>query len=273
MFEKVMMSSDQQIPHCDWRMIELWFKVMRSFKPDHVIYAGDWTDNTGLSRWTDGGTREFLNSIKEVDINDENVVKTMYAQEQPVRKMFERTRRIRPNAYILAAGGNHDLTRVTKYFDKKRPDVLELLTPETLWGLETLDIDYIEYEDRPKHFAGDFYVHHGNAISGIAGESVRKDTESFGVSIIRGHSHRQSLASRDYPLLNKTITGVELGHMMDINCSGAAYDNVHNWRAGFAVGYIEDGATDTTDGKRLHVELVPISRDYTAVVGGKLYRG
>lgn len=270
--EKVMFSSDQQIPHCDWRMINLWFKVMKSFKPDRIVYAGDWTDNTGLGRWVDGGTQEFLNNISQIDINDENVILEMYAQEKPVREMFERTRELCPDAYVLCAGGNHDLTRVTKYFDQKRPEVLEFLTPETLWGFKTLGFDYIDYEDRPKFFAGDVYVHHGVAISQYAGESVRKDTEKFGVSIIRGHSHRQSIIHTDYPLINKTISGYEIGHMMDINCSGASYDNIHNWHPGFAVGYIESGATDTTDGQRLHVDLIPISRDYTCIVGGKIFK-
>lgn len=268
-----MFSSDQQIPWQDNRMLALYFKVMKSFKPDRLVFAGDWSDNTGLGRWEDGGSREFLNKIKTLDLNDENVVLEMYAQEKQTREMFEQARELAPNAEVLCAGGNHDMTRVYKYFDAKRPAVLEFLTPETLWGFKTLGFDYIDYEDRPKHFVGDLYVHHGVAISQNAGESVRKDTDKFGVSILRGHSHRMAAVYTDYPLINKTIEGYEIGHMMDINCSGASYDNVNNWRMGFAVGYIEDGATDTSDGKRIHIELVPVSRDYTCVIGGRQYKG
>lgn len=268
-----MLSSDQQIPHCDWRAIDLWFQVMQSFKPHHIVYAGDWTDNTPQGRWVDGGSQEFLNTLEPMDLTDEHVVGKMLEQEQATYEFFKRTRALSPKAHVLCAGGNHDYTRVVKYFDKKAPLALEKLTPDSLWGFKNLGFDYIDYEDRPKHFAGGFYVHHGVAISKHAGESVKADVENFGVSLIRGHSHRQAIINRTYTLRNETITGVELGHFMDIDGAGASYDNVHNWQMGFAVGYIEDGATDTIDGKRLHLELVPISRDYTCVVGGRLYRG
>jgi len=33
-----MLSSDQQFPYADPKMIELWFKVMKWFKPDVVDY-------------------------------------------------------------------------------------------------------------------------------------------------------------------------------------------------------------------------------------------
>ena len=272
--EKVMMSSDQQIPYHDQRMVDLWFKVMKSFKPQHVIYAGDWSDNRSISRWEHGGRLELINQLTTLDPKAEDVVDEYLASEKPTREFFEQTRKIAKDAYVLCANGNHDRTRIKKYFDKPIYEgaVEEKLTNEGVWGFDNLGFDYIEYEDRPKHFVGDFYVHHGVALSEHAGESVRKDTEKFGVSVIRGHSHRMSMTHRDFPLLNKTITGVELGHMMDVDSVGASYDNIHNWRGGFAVGYIEDGASDTSDGKRLHIELVPISRDYTCVVGGKMYR-
>lgn len=273
MLEKVMLSSDQQIPHHDPRMIELWFKVMKSFKPHHVVYAGDWSDNTALGRWVTGGRQELINQLPSLDPKAEDLIDTYIASEQGTRDFFVESRKTAKNANFLCANGNHDRTRIKSYFNKPQFEnaIEEKLTCEKVWGFDNLGFDYIEYEDRPKHFAGDFYVHHGVAISEHSGESVRKDTEKFGVSIIRGHSHRLAMTHRDFPLLNKTITGVELGHMMDINGMGAAYDNIHNWRAGFAVGYIEDGATDTSDGKRLHIELVPITRDYTCVVSGKLY--
>ena len=274
MLEKVMLSSDQQIPHHDPRMLDLWFKVMKSFKPDHIIYAGDWSDNTNIGRWVHGGRKELINQLPSLDIKAEDVIDQYIASEQPTREFFEQTRKIAKNATVLCANGNHDRTRIKSYFDKPMYEqaIEEQLTCEKVWGFDNLGFDYIEYEDRPKHFVGDFYVHHGVAISKHAGQSVQADTESFGVSMIRGHSHRQAIINRDYPLTNKTITGVELGHMMNIDGVGAAYDNIHNWRAGFAVGFIEDGAQDTSDGKRLHIQLVPITRDYTCVVNGKLYK-
>jgi hypothetical protein len=41
---KWMLSSDQQFPYQDDKMIALWFKVMKWFKPDVVDYLGDTDD-------------------------------------------------------------------------------------------------------------------------------------------------------------------------------------------------------------------------------------
>lgn len=273
--EKVLFISDQQIPYQDDRAIALSHRVSKSMKFDYVVYVGDWADHNFLGRWVHGGTREFLNQLanEKIDINDENVILEMYKKSQDARDYFEECRKISPNAKMIAMGGNHDMTRVYNYFDVKRPSALEYLTPETLWGFNSLGIEFHEYEEPPLHFMADVYLHHGIAISQDAGESVRKDMNKFGVSLVRAHSHRQAIVSRNYPLLNKTIVGIECGHMMDTNSSGASYDSAHNWNLGFCVGYISDDATDTSDGKRIDFELVPISRDYTCVVGGKLYKG
>lgn len=270
--EKVILSSDQQIPFHDKRMVELYFKVMKWFKPEHVVLAGDHDDMCMYSRWVDGGTQEFVNTLPESPKTDvDGWLSKVFENSKPVKEFYARHNELAPNAQKMVALGNHDI-RAFGYFDKKNPEIMEHITPNALWGLDDLGYDWIDYAARPKHFAGGFYVHHGVSISKHAGESVKQDMENFGVSLIRGHSHRQAIIHRTYPLRNETVTGIELGHMMDINCSGASYDNVHNWQPGFAIGYIESGATNTPDGKRFHPQLVQISRDYTCVIEGKVFR-
>jgi hypothetical protein len=46
---KWMISSDQQFPYQDDKMIALWFKVMKWFKPDVVDYLGDTDDQACYS--------------------------------------------------------------------------------------------------------------------------------------------------------------------------------------------------------------------------------
>ena len=46
---KWMLSSDQQFPYQDDKMIALWFKVMKWFKPDVVDYLGDTDDQACYS--------------------------------------------------------------------------------------------------------------------------------------------------------------------------------------------------------------------------------
>ena len=106
-------------------------------------------------------------------------------------------------------------------------------------------------------------MHHGVSINKHAGESVKNDMESFGVPLIRGHSHRLAQIHKTYELRGVTNLGYELGHMSDVNSTGMSYDNIHNWAQGFAVGHI--------DGADAHINLIHIKRDYTCVVEGKKF--
>lgn len=266
---KWMLSSDQQFPYHDKRTVDLWFKVMKWFKPDVVDYVGDQSDQFCFSRWSDGRPAEFLEQIKKGQKEDalapveEMILQVSKEEERPVREFYEQTRKILKNSELFVALGNHDV-RAFDYFEKKIPDMLDAITPESLWGLDTLGYSYIHYNERPKHRYGDIYVHHGVSISKHAGESVRNDVDNFGVSIVRGHSHRLATYNRSYPLRNETVRGYELGHMMDIHHEGASYDNVHNWQQGFAIAHIENG-------QHPHIQLIQVSPDYTCYVDGKKF--
>ncbi len=267
---KWLLSSDQQIPFHDKRMISIWFDVMKWFKPDVIDYVGDQSDQACWSRWTDGTSADFVNAIKSSSTDP--LLPFVFEQERPVKEFYEQTRKLRPDAEIFVSLGNHD-RRVWPYFDKKAPEIVEHITPQSLWGFDDLGIDYIHYTDRPKHRYGDIYVHHGMSISKHAGESVRNDVSDFGVSLVRGHSHRAATYSRTMPLRNETLRGFEIGHMMDINSLGANYTNIHNWQKAFAVGHITSGSTITKDGYFPHIQIVQVNEDYECSVEGKIFRG
>lgn len=261
---KVMIAGDMQIPYHDPRTLSLWFKVMKAYKPDQIVYSGDVVDFPEYGRWNEGGTQEFMNTLPPApDLTSDGALAKVFENASDGKDFYEDTRKAAPDADIVVALGNHDI-RIWSYFDKKMPELLEHITPESLWRFSTLGIRHIMYADRPLHLWGGIHVHHGVSISKHAGESVRNDIDNFGVSLIRGHSHRLAYYHKTYQLRNEILEGWETGHMMDVNCSGASYDNVHNWRQGFMVGTIEDG-------KVPHLTTVPISQDYTCYVNGKKF--
>jgi hypothetical protein len=172
---------------------------------------------------------------------------------------------------MFSALGNHDI-RVFEYFDKKLPEYADAITPNALWGLDDIGCEYIYYGDLPKHRFGDIHVHHGVAISQNSGESVRKDVDNFGVSIIRGHSHRAGSYFKTFEMRNETLRGWEIGHMADEKSDGMGYTNSHNWQKGFMIGHIESGVHYTADGYYPHMQFIQISPDYTCTVDGKIFR-
>ena len=271
--KKVLLASDQQIPFHDKRAVSLWFKVLKGFKPDQVVYAGDTDDAACYGRWTAGGHYDFVNNLPDAP-SGEDMVRKVFEFADDTRKFYADTREaVGPDAEMFSALGNHDIRPLRYFDDKNMREIQEQVNPESLWGLRSIGCDWIAYADRPHHLWGGYYVHHGMSISKHAGESVRNDVDNFGVSLIRGHSHRQGIYNKTYMLRNETLTGIELGHFMDPNSAGASYDNVHNWQLGFGVAWVEDNPkANTKDGKFAHIDLVKISPEYTCVVGGRLYK-
>lgn len=265
---KWMLGSDFHFPYHDPRYLELWFKVMKEWKPDVVDYLGDISDQDCYSRFSDGRTNEFLASIKNVEVT--GTLPIVVEQEVAAREFYAKTRKMLPNAEIFSALGNHDI-RVFDYADKKMPALLEHITPDALWDFKNLGIDYIFYGDMPKRRYGDIHGHHGVAISKYSGQSVQADIETFGVSIIRGHSHRLGSFYKTYELRNETLRGFEIGHNTDVNSVGMSYTNARNWQPGFALGYIESGSSVTKDGYWPHIQLVHVSPDYTCIIDGKKF--
>lgn len=270
--KKVMIAGDFQIPFEDKRATALWFKALKSYRPDEVILTGDIVDFPEYGRWAEGGTQEFLNTLPpEPDLTEDGALAKVFERASDGKAFYQKVRDTCPNARIVVALGNHDI-RIWKYLDKKMPGLLQHVTPESLWGFKTLGIEYIMYEDRPLHLWGGIHVHHGVSISKHAGESVRNDIDNFGVSLIRGHSHRAAYYHKTYNLRGETLHGWEMGHMMDKDSSGAAYDNVHNWQIAMGTGLIETGVGGTIDGNRAHINLHPVL-DYSVRIDGKVIQG
>ncbi len=82
---KWMLSSDQQFPYQDDKMIALWFKVMKWFKPDVVDYLGDTDDQACYSKYTEGRSAEFLN-LHKTDSRDLIVPMMRQVQEKKEKK-------------------------------------------------------------------------------------------------------------------------------------------------------------------------------------------
>jgi hypothetical protein len=269
---KWMLSSDQQIPYQDDRAISLWFQVMDWYKPDVVDYLGDTSDQFCFGRFEEGRTKEFLNTVPEMPVEEgihpdefdvnQYLMGYVKAEEKQVADFYALTREKRPKAEIFSALGNHDI-RVWNYADKYMKEIYDQITPESLWGLGRLGIDYIYYEDLPKLRYGGLYVHHGLSALADAGASVKSDIAKLGVSLIRGHSHRMGTFYETFELKNETLRGYEIGHMCQVDSDGFKYTQVHNWQQGFAVGLIS--------GDQAHIQMVEILPDYSCWVAGKKF--
>lgn len=242
---KYLACSDIQFPLHDERAVELWLKVLKDFKPDLVDLVGDLDDSNSTSRWAVGPE-------KSVTIDE--------AGAKATREFLVQVRDLGPDADIHLFDGNHGWTRHEKYIQDNAPALIGALTPDTLYGYKDQGIEFHRYQDLPFNRFNDMYVHHGVAVNKHSGESVKADIDQWGVSLIRGHSHRLGNFYKTFELTGRTLEGYELGHLMKV--SEADYQLQRNWQQGFLYGYISGG--------QHYLELVPI-KDYTCFVAGKRY--
>ena len=235
---KFVISSDQHFPAQNDRMIKLYFNVIKWFKPQQIDILGDTSDQACYSKYNDGSTDEFFNMIRKTP--EESPMPFVEENERGAREFFETHRKMFPDADIFTALGNHDI-RVFDYMDKKAPGWVKEVTPERLWGLDNLGIDYIFYNDLPRKRWGNVYGHHGLSALKGGGDSVRSDMNNLGVSLIRGHSHRAATIYETYELRNERMIGMEIGHMADVKHPLMSYTNLHQWQLAFVVGHITNG--------------------------------
>jgi metallophosphoesterase superfamily enzyme len=124
---KWMLSSDFQIPYQDDKAVELWFKVMRWFKPDVIDYLGDISDQFCFSRYEEGSTKEFLKTLPP-ETAAVDMLKFVQHEEKDTAELYAKTRKVRPNAEIFSALGNHDI-RVWNYAEKNMQNIIQEITP------------------------------------------------------------------------------------------------------------------------------------------------
>lgn len=244
--KKLLFVSDVHFPSHDPRMVNLWIKVLKWLKPDSVDLLGDIDDADSTSRWAEGTPREWVN------LEDGGVKLT--------REFLAQINSIVPDAEKHFFDGNHGWFRHGKYLEKNAPQIMEYVTPDLLYQYKASNFEWHTYDEPPLRRHGDLYCHHGESISKHSGESVRNDVLSYGVSLIRGHSHRQGEYAVTYPLSGQILRGYEIGHLMDP--TKQIYDRTPNWQPGFAWGLEHDGA--------VHINTIPII-DYSCNIGLKTF--
>jgi len=243
---KWLMCSDVHFPLHDPRLVELWLKVAKAFKPDAVDLLGDIDDADTTGRWATGA--DITKPIQDAGVNQ-------------TKKFLKDIRYYLPDADCHFHDGNHGWTRHEAYLKKNAPTFASFIEPDMLYDYQQAGFNWHRYDEPPVKRFGDMYAHHGDSISKHAGESVRNDCLNWGVSVVRGHSHRMGNYNITYPITGNKIRGFEIGHLC--NSSAMDYDRSPNWQEGFAIAHVvnEDGE------QKAHMQLIEI-HDYTCFVDG-----
>lgn len=241
MTENILVLPDTHYPDHDVRLWKAILRIVKEIQPDEIIHIGDLMDYPQPSRWTKGTRAEFEGNVYE---DSEKAVRDIL---EPLRDVYDGT--------IRVIEGNHDL-RPRVYMEKYAP----ALSKTELFNFDKLlKFDDLGIETAPNfyEFAPGWIAAHGH-LGGIrlnqnAGMTALNAAKKIGKSLVMGHTHRAGICSYTVGIEGKTstITGVEVGHVMDTKKVTYLKGATGNWQQGIALLKV--------DGKHVTPQLVPVS--------------
>ncbi|GAB4584445.1 metallophosphoesterase [Nocardia sp. IFM 10818] len=250
MSKRIVIISDTQIPYDDRKAVRALIRFIGDYQPDEVIHIGDLMDFPQPSRWNKGTAGEFEGSV----FADSEEAKRHFLE--PLREVYD--------GPIGVHEGNHD-ERARTYLAKYAPALAE----SGAFDIDVLlDFDSYGIELLPEFHkvAPNWITTHGHRggirLSQVAGGTALGAAKKFGVSVIMGHTHRMGIASYTNGVggvVDRTVTGMEVGNLMDMKKAQYLKGGTGNWQLGFGLL--------TVEGNHVKPELVPITAGKFTVDG------
>ncbi|MFB9926298.1 hypothetical protein ACFORO_42630 [Amycolatopsis halotolerans] len=217
---------DAQIPYHNRKALRALIGFIGDFQPSAVVNIGDLADFPQPSRWNKDTRGEFEGSV----YRDAEIVARDWSE--PLREVY--------SGPVGIHEGNHD-ERPRVYLEKYAP----ALSGTKAFHMETLlSFDAYEFTRLPEFhdIAPGWLSTHGHRggirLTQVSGMTAFKAAERFGRSVIMGHTHRLGKVSKSYGYageIKKTLTGVEVGNVMDMKRANYLKGATANWQSGFAI--------------------------------------
>jgi predicted phosphodiesterase len=250
--KRIVIVPDTQFPYTDWKSLNAVVKYIGATKPDEVIHIGDMMDFPGPSRWSKGTAEEFHGNMwKDIEVAKRRFL-------EPLRQVYD--------GPVGVHEGNHD-ERPRTYLAKYAP---ALGTSDAFAFGTLLDFAGFGITLLPDFYdvAPGWLTTHGHLggikLSPLAGNTARNAAIRFGKSLIMGHTHKAGITHHTfgYDGKVKTLTGVEVGNLMNMKQAQYLKYATANWQTGFV--------TLDVDGQHVSPSFVPISGG-KFVVDGKTW--
>lgn len=185
---------------------------------------GDELDAPEPSRWNKGYAEEYEETLQDsIDMTFEIM--------SDFRAALGRSK-----PFIIQRSNHTD--RIEKYIRKYAPAFAPLrnLRIENLLGYSSLNITYLH---KMKELLPGWVMAHGDEgrLSSVPGSTAMKLATRLNRSVVCGHTHRLGLQHDTSGLYgkNRTIFGLEVGHLMDIKQASYLMSGVANWQQGIGI--------------------------------------
>lgn len=246
----VVFAGDQQAPHHDAHLHDLFCSWLDENKPEFGILMGDTVDFPDISRHPQNP--EWDTTAQDC-INSGYLLLRDYVQSST-------------NTQWTKLMGNHDerirsrlLNLFTNLYGLRRADIpgedteAPALCMSNLLRLEALGIDFIRpngnYEHAQVQVSKHLAARHGWIAKKGSGASALATLEQLGFSVVVGHTHRQSLVHKtthDIDGRPSTLAAAETGCLCEIK-DGLGYTVAPDWQNGFATASVWPDGTFKID--------------------------
>jgi predicted phosphodiesterase len=221
---KIIVLSDLQIPYHDPQAVKLVLKFIKSERPHELWCVGDELDAPEPSRWNKGMAGEYAPTLQDSIDETYNIMADF-------RDALGRNK-----PFIIQRSNHTD--RIQTYIKKYAPafSTLESLKIEELLGYRDLKIQYLH---RFKELLPGWVMAHGDEGRAIQtpGSTALSLAKKLGKSVVCGHTHKLGLQHETTGLngRNKSVFGLEVGHLMDMKQASYLSTGVANWHQGIGM--------------------------------------
>lgn len=223
----IVVMPDVQAPLHDRHLVYKFTQFLKDYAPDELAQVGDFTDSTEISRWVRGKKTEFAGDLQAGFDAASNIL-------GDIREVFDGRFRI--------VRSNHD-DRLELYIESCAPGLASLsaLSIENLAGFNEHDVEFVR--DEVVELAPGWVMSHGDegSLSPVAGKTAFGLAKNkFGTNTICGHTHRAGMTSESTGYngrIRRTLTGLEVGHFMDLTQADYLKKKgvAMNWQQAFGI--------------------------------------
>lgn len=235
---------DTHAPYHDWRAVELAIQIGREFKPDTLVFEGDFFDCYTISDY-EKDPHKACNTIQQ-EVQESTALLLRIEKE------------IRPKKVVFVEGNHED--RVSRYLRKNAPKLMGLVDTRSVLGIPDR-YQFVPFGPKNKYWASPkLIVTHGTRANKYCASAM---VERFKVSVLFGHTHRLqefNICTAD----GRRLKGKTNGWLGDLDRAAEYVNDVADWAHAITLGYF------TPDGD-FWLQDIEIDHQYRTVFNGKLY--
>ena len=221
---RIVVLSDLQIPYHDPVALKKVISFIKWYRPNELWCVGDELDAPEPSRWNKGMAGEYAPTLQD-------------SIDQTYNIMADFRDALGRNKPFIIQRSNHT-DRIQTYIRKYAPAFgsLESLKIEELLGYSSLGIQYLH---RFKELLPGWVMAHGDEGRSVQvpGSTAMSLAKKLGKSVVCGHTHKLGLQHETTGLYgkNRTVYGLEVGHLMDMQQASYLTSGIANWQQGIGI--------------------------------------